>query len=235
MIWGYPNCRKPPHWWNISSCRELRAEFSSPVTGCKKLWVDCHSCNAPGIHVSIYCNYTILYIRISYIYIYYLILLYLDTYYVKWVIITRAIAGKQVHAPWVFIWDFEWFLIWKGICLGFCAWFSCPMICSYFFSGILIFKQIEPQKNMASHLPHLSFTATSLRDAPPLSVDLMLKVLPLSVTMAAVGLLECLGRRGRRMKIYEGEIRKMWNFINKKIANILLSKSGIFKVYLRCL
>ena len=31
------------------------------------------------------------------------------------------------------------------------------------------------------------------RDAPPLSAELMLKVLPLSVTMAAVGLLECLG------------------------------------------
>ena len=59
-------------------------------------------------------------------------------------------------------------------------------------------EPLEPQKNMASHLPHLSFTATSLRDAPPLSVDLMLKVLPLSVTMAAVGLLECLGRGRHR-------------------------------------
>ena len=33
------------------------------------------------------------------------------------------------------------------------------------------------------------------RDAPPLSAELMLKVLPLSVTMAAVGLLECLGSK----------------------------------------
>ena len=171
-------------------------------------------------------------IYVYHIYIYYLILLYLDTYYVKWVIITRAIAGKQVHAPWVFIWDFEWFLIWKGICLGFCAWFSCPMICSYFFSGILIFKQIEPQKNMASHLPHLSFTATSLRDAPPLTVALMLKVLPLSVTMAAVGLLECLGRRGRRMKIGKRVKSERCEISSMRR---LLTSCYLSLVYLRCI
>ena len=33
----------------------------------------------------------------------------------------------------------------------------------------------------------------SVRDAPPFSGELLLKVLPLSVTMAAVGLLESLG------------------------------------------
>ena len=87
-----------------------------------------------------------------------------------------------------------------------------------FFFGILIFKQI------ASHL-----TATSLRDAPPLSVDLMLKVLPLSVTMAAVGLLECLGRR-RRMKIYEGEIRCEILSIRRLLTSCYLSL-----VYLRCI
>eukprot|EP00435_Cladocopium_sp_Y103_P039903 s2046_g10.t1 len=40
--------------------------------------------------------------------------------------------------------------------------------------------------------PNLFWFNDIYRDAPPLSVDLMLKVLPLSVTMAAVGLLESL-------------------------------------------
>ena len=59
-------------------------------------------------------------------------------------------------------------------------------------------KQVFKPATVLRHLQPWTHGLMVLRDAPPLSVELLLKVLPLSVTMAAVGLLESPGNDVQR-------------------------------------